>query len=112
MCWRITRATSCSRSTRIRSIAFALTILQLDERPRVRVLPRRDRFDSLRLGVRFVPRDRYDSDVRKAIGDHLADVYKGHVSAFYPFFPKVRWCACTSSSGGATARHPIRAGRA
>ena len=44
-CWRPIRATSCSRSTRTRSINFALAILQLDERPRVRVLARRDRFD-------------------------------------------------------------------
>ncbi len=44
-CWRPIRATSCSRSTRTRSIEFALAILQLDERPRVRVLARRDRFD-------------------------------------------------------------------
>ena len=26
--------------------------------------------------------------VRKAIGDYLADAYKGRVSAFYPFFPE------------------------
>jgi glutamate dehydrogenase len=67
---------------------FALTILQLDERPRVRVLPRRDRFDRFVSVFVFVPRDRYNSDVRKAIGDYLANVYKGHVSAFYPFFPE------------------------
>jgi len=67
---------------------FALAILQLDERPRVRVLPRRDRFDRFVSVFVFVPRDRYDSDARKAIGDYLAEVYKGHVSAFYPFFPE------------------------
>jgi glutamate dehydrogenase len=67
---------------------FALAILQLDERPRVRVLPRRDRFDRFVSVFVFVPRDRYDSDARKAIGDYLAKVYKGHVSAFYPFFPE------------------------
>jgi glutamate dehydrogenase len=67
---------------------FALAILQLEERPRVRVLPRRDRFDRFVSILVFVPRDRYDSDVRKAIGDYLAEAYKGHVSAFYPFFPE------------------------
>ena len=67
---------------------FALAILQLDERPRVRVLSRRDRFDRFVSVLVFVPRDRYGSGVRKAIGDYLADVYKGHVSAFYPFFPE------------------------
>ncbi|HEY2226818.1 MAG TPA: NAD-glutamate dehydrogenase domain-containing protein [Xanthobacteraceae bacterium] len=67
---------------------FALAILQLDERPRVRVLPRRDRFDRFVSVFVFVPRDRYDSDARKAIGDYLAAAYNGHVSAFYPFFPE------------------------
>ena len=67
---------------------FALAILQLDERPRVRVLPRRDRFDRFVSVLVYVPRERYDSGVRKAIGDYLADVYQGHVSAFYPFFPE------------------------
>jgi glutamate dehydrogenase len=67
---------------------FALAILQLDERPRVRVLPRRDRFDRFVSIFVFVPRDRYDSDARKAIGEYLAAAYNGHVSAFHPFFPE------------------------
>ena len=67
---------------------FALAVLQLDERPRVRVLPRRDRFDRFVSVLVYVPRDRYDSDVRKAIGDYLAEAYNGRVSAFYPFFPE------------------------
>jgi glutamate dehydrogenase len=67
---------------------FALAILQLVERPRVRVLPRRDRFDRFVSVFVFVPRDRYDSDARRAIGDYLAAAYNGHVSAFYPFFPE------------------------
>jgi glutamate dehydrogenase len=67
---------------------FALTVLQLDERARVRVLPRRDRFDRFMSILVYVPRDRYDSTVRKAIGDCLADAYRGRVSAFRPFFPE------------------------
>ncbi len=67
---------------------FALAVLQLDERPRVRVLPRRDRFDRFVSVLVYVPRERYGSGVRKAIGDYLADAYKGRVSAFYPFFPE------------------------
>ena len=66
---------------------FAMMILQLEERPRVRVLPRRDKFERFVSIFVYVPRDRYDSNVRKAIGDYLAEVYKGRVSAFYPFFP-------------------------
>ena len=67
---------------------FARVILQLGERPRVRVLARRDRFDRFVSVLVFVPRERYDSDVRIAIGDYLAKVFNGRVSAFYPFFPE------------------------
>ena len=67
---------------------FAMAVLQLDERPRVRVLPRRDRFDRYISVLVYVPRERYDSNVRKEIGDYLASVYKGRVSAFHPFFPE------------------------
>ncbi|MBX6327362.1 MAG: NAD-glutamate dehydrogenase [Pseudolabrys sp.] len=67
---------------------FALAILQLGERPRVRVLARADRFDRFVSVMVFVPRDRYDSNVRIKIGDYLARVYNGRVSAFYPYFPE------------------------
>src|SRR5215208_4846897 len=67
---------------------FALAILQLDERPRVRVLSRRDRFERFVSVLVYVLRDRYHSGVRQAIGEYLAKIYKGHVSAFYPFFPE------------------------
>lgn len=65
---------------------FVLAIMHLDERPRVRVLARRDRFDRFVSVMVFVPRERYDSSARVAIGAYLAGVYKGRVSAFYPFF--------------------------
>jgi len=67
---------------------FALAILQLDERPRVRVLARRDRFDRFVSVLVFVPRERYDSHIRVKIGDYLASAFIGRVSAFYPFFPE------------------------
>ncbi len=67
---------------------FALAILQLDERPRVRVLPRRDRFDRFVSVLVYIPRDRYDSTIRAAIGDYLATTFKGQLRAFYPFFPE------------------------
>jgi glutamate dehydrogenase len=66
---------------------FSLEILQLEERPRVRVLARPDKFDRFVSILVFVPRERYDSDVRARIGAYLADAYEGRVSAFYPFFP-------------------------
>ena len=67
---------------------FVLAIMHLDERPRVRVLARRDRFDRFVSIMVFVPRERYDSAARIAIGNYLAGAYKGRVSAFYPFFPE------------------------
>ncbi|HMK70334.1 MAG TPA: NAD-glutamate dehydrogenase [Xanthobacteraceae bacterium] len=67
---------------------FALVVLQLDERPRVRVLPRRDRFDRFVSVLVYIPRERYDSRIRAAIGDYLAATYKGRVRAFHPFFPE------------------------
>ncbi len=67
---------------------FALAILALDERPRVRVLPRRDRFDRFVSVLVYVPRDRYDSRVRALIGDYLAATFNGRVRTFFPFFPE------------------------
>ena len=67
---------------------FALAVLQLDERPRVRVLPRRDRFDRFVSILVYIPRERYDSQIRSRIGEYLAATFKGRVRAFYPFFPE------------------------
>ncbi len=66
---------------------FALQILQLEERARVRVLARRDRFDRFVSILVYVPRERYDSNVRARIGSFLAGAYQGRLSAFYPYFP-------------------------
>ena len=86
--------------------SFALAILQLDERPRVRVLARRDRFDRFVSVLVFVPRERYDSDIRAKIGDYLARAFIGRVSAFYPYLPGegplVRVHFIIGRSGGAT----------
>ncbi len=84
---------------------FALAILQLDERPRVRVLARRDRFDRFVSVLVFVPRERYDSHIRARIGDYLSSAFVGRVSAFYPFFPEgplVRVHFIIGRSGGHT----------
>jgi glutamate dehydrogenase len=65
---------------------FALTILQLGERPGVRVLPRRDRFDRFVAVLVYVPRERYDGRVRAQIGDYLCGAFNGELRAFYPYF--------------------------
>ena len=65
---------------------FAMVMLRLDERPRLRVLVRHDRFDRFVSVLLFVPRERADSRLRTAIGDYLASVFDGHVSAFHPYY--------------------------
>ena len=72
-CWSTIRATSCSRSMRTRSTTLRSQYLQLDERPRVRVLARRDRFDRFVSVLVFVPRERYDSHIRVKIGAYLGE---------------------------------------
>ncbi|HZD90408.1 MAG TPA: NAD-glutamate dehydrogenase, partial [Pseudolabrys sp.] len=67
---------------------FVMTILHLDEHPRVRVLARKDRFDRFVSVLVYAPRDHYDSAIRAKIGDYLAQAFIGRVSAFYPFFPE------------------------
>src|SRR6201987_283875 len=67
---------------------FALEVLHLDERPRVRVLPRRDRFDRYVSVLVYVPRDRYSGQIRAAIGRYLTTAFHGRLSAYYPFFPE------------------------
>jgi glutamate dehydrogenase len=87
--------------------AFATTIANLADRPRVRVLPRIDRFDNFVSVLVYVPRDRYTSEVRASIGQHLALRYDGRVSAYYPNFPEgdlVRVHFIIGRNGGPTPR--------
>ncbi len=67
---------------------FALMILQLDERPRVRVLPRRDRFDRFVSAIVYVPRERAGGAVVDSIGEFLSEIFKGSVGTFSLFFPE------------------------
>ena len=46
-------------------LGIALGVLHLSDRPRVRVFERKDPFDRFASVLLFVPRDRYDSDLRK-----------------------------------------------
>ena len=65
---------------------FSHVAAQLEERPRIRVLPRADKFDRFVSIITYVPRDRYDTSVRQRIGQYLEQVYEGYLSAFYPDF--------------------------
>ncbi|PZQ63413.1 MAG: NAD-glutamate dehydrogenase [Phenylobacterium zucineum] len=67
-------------------LEIALGILHLSDRPRVKVFERKDPFDRFASVLLFVPRDRYDSDLRKKAGDILTAAYGGRLSAYYPSF--------------------------
>ncbi|MEE4013095.1 NAD-glutamate dehydrogenase [Roseibium sp. FZY0029] len=73
---------------RDRLFDFSIAILQLDERPRIRVLSRPDKFDRYVSILVFVPRDRYSTEVRLNVGTYLASVYEGRVSAWYVTYPE------------------------
>ncbi|OAM79283.1 NAD-glutamate dehydrogenase [Devosia elaeis] len=86
---------------------FAEAIAGLYDRPRVRVLPRIDRFDNFVSVLVYVPRDKYDGAVRARITRYLAEIYDGRVSAFYPHFPEgelVRLHVIIGRNGGPTPR--------
>lgn len=67
---------------------FAIEIMNLSERPRVRALARADEFDRFVSVLVFVPKDRYDTSARRRIGEFLARIYEGRVSASYPAYPE------------------------
>ncbi|HEY0291700.1 MAG TPA: NAD-glutamate dehydrogenase [Hansschlegelia sp.] len=66
----------------------AMQILALYERPRTKALVRGDKFGRFVSALVYVPRERYDSDVRARLGAHLASRFGGHVTAYYPSFPE------------------------
>ncbi|WP_048644810.1 NAD-glutamate dehydrogenase [Nitratireductor soli] len=85
----------------------AQAILALGERPRVRALYRVDQFDRFVSVIVFVPRDRYDSQARVAIGNYLKTAFQGRLSAYYPAFPEgtlARVHFIIGRSGGKTPR--------
>ncbi len=90
---------------------FATIIVQLNERPRVRVLPRYDWFERFVSVLVYVPREPYGSGARAAIGRLLATAFNGDIASFVPFFPEgplVRVHFIITCSDGALA-HPDRA---
>ncbi|HTZ71927.1 MAG TPA: NAD-glutamate dehydrogenase [Acetobacteraceae bacterium] len=65
---------------------MARGVLHLYDRPRVRLFARRDPFDRFFSVLLFVPRDRYDTDMRERAGAILAAAYGGRIAAHYPSF--------------------------
>ncbi len=69
-------------------LEFATLVAALADRPRVRVLPRVDRFDNFVSVLCYLPRERYTSELRARVGDYLCARYDGRLSAYYPHFPE------------------------
>ncbi len=65
---------------------FAMIASALDERPRIRVLVRPDKFDRFVSIIAYVPRDRYDTDVRRRMGEYFEEAFEGYLSTFFPTF--------------------------
>jgi glutamate dehydrogenase len=86
---------------------FSEQIMELGDRPRVRVLARIDRFDRFVSVIAYVPREEYNSNVREKMSDYLASAFDGHLSAYYPAFPEgavARIHFIIGRAGGATPK--------
>ena len=64
----------------------AIGILHLSTRPRTRLFIRPDRFGRFLSCLVYVPRDRYDTELRAKIGDILADAFDGRIATWAPSF--------------------------
>jgi glutamate dehydrogenase len=65
---------------------MARGILRLEERPRIRLFVRRDKFNRFVSTFVYLPRDRYNTDVRVRVGERIAEAYGGRVTRFEPSF--------------------------
>jgi glutamate dehydrogenase len=70
-----------------RLFEWTMAILDLELRPRIRILARPDRFDRFVSVLTYLPRDRFTTTTRERVTAHLAAVYDGRVVAWYPSFP-------------------------
>ncbi|AGF75107.1 NAD glutamate dehydrogenase [Bartonella australis AUST/NH1] len=61
-------------------------IMQLDERPRLRVLAHTDPFGRFVSVFVYVPRDQYNSNIREKIGEYFMDIYEGDFFEYYLLF--------------------------
>ncbi len=67
-------------------LRLAQGALDLQERPRTKLFLRYDRYDRYVSALVYIPRDRYDSNVRERIADILVSTFNGRLSAYYPQF--------------------------
>ena len=61
-------------------------VLDLVARPRVRVFTREDRFSRFVSTVVFVPREAYDTDLRRHISQAIETAWQGERTSFQPSF--------------------------
>ena len=66
---------------------FATTIAALAERPRIRVMIRADPFERFVSVLVYLPKDRYDTVLRRSVGRYLVETFDGRLSAAYPDYP-------------------------
>ncbi len=64
----------------------AKLIMQLDERPRLRVLAHTDSFGRFVSILVYVPRDQYSSNIREKVGEYFVELYNGDFFESYPLF--------------------------
>lgn len=67
---------------------FAAAVLELGERPRIRVLARTDSYERFVSVLVFVPTRNYTTEQCTEIGAYLAEIYDGRVSATYVDYPE------------------------
>ncbi|GJD63267.1 NAD-glutamate dehydrogenase [Methylobacterium frigidaeris] len=69
-------------------LRFALAIVSLADRPRVRVLARPDKFGRFVSLIAYLPKDRTDARLQARIGAYLAEALGGRLSAIAPDYPE------------------------
>ncbi len=62
---------------------IAQGILLLQERPRIRLFVRRDKFQRFVSCLIYTPRDRYSSELRRRFEEVLREAFAGRISAYY-----------------------------
>ena len=67
-------------------LEHALGILHLQERQRTALFVREDPFQRYVTGLVFVPRDRYDTELREKVAEILEAAFGGNCVAFFPEF--------------------------
>ncbi len=65
---------------------IAAGVMRLEERPRTRLFVRRDKFDRFVSVFVYISRDRFNTALRRKIGERLAEAFGGRVTGFSPSF--------------------------